>query len=41
MKAKDEVGLLEDPDQLIQGMSELLASCGITDSFIDQDDPVQ
>jgi hypothetical protein len=25
MKAKDEVGLLEDPDQLIEGMSEMLA----------------
>ena len=41
MKAKDEVGLLENPDQLIEGMSKLLATCGITDSFIDDSDPLQ
>jgi hypothetical protein len=41
MKAKDEVGLMESPDQLIEGMSQLLAVCGITDSFIDDSDPLQ
>ena len=41
MRAKDEVGLLENPDQLIEGMSKLLATCGINDSFIDDNDPLQ
>ena len=41
MRAKDEVGLLENPDQLIEGMSKLLATCGINDSFIDESDPIQ
>jgi hypothetical protein len=40
MRAKDEVGLLENPDQLIEGMSKLLATCGINDSFIDESDPI-
>ena len=41
MRAKDEVGLLDNPDQLIEGMSKLLATCGINDSFIDDNDPLQ